>query len=249
MSKIITSIKENVLIISIHRSEAKNAINQEMYRDLNDALRSAMTNASVRSILIKGLPEIFCAGNDMKDFVAMARGEPDKYAGGFMKSLITCYKPVVASVSGFAIGIGTTMLQFVDFLYVSPTAMFQTPFVPLGLCPEFASSIRLEQIIGMRKARAMLLSGETMAAEESVALGFSTKMVENPDEVAFDKAAELALMAPNAMQKTKELLTSQCPLFVDAIEIENKALLDLVTKSEAKEAITAFFEKRKPNFV
>lgn len=250
MDDFITSVfKDNILTLTINRPHARNALNQGMYLLLAQGLEQAQQDAAIHVVTIKGSADIFCAGNDMQDFKAMSQGQADQYGARFMRALINCDKPIVAAVNGSAMGIGTTMLQFVDFLYLSPTAIFQTPFVAMGLCPELGSSQLLAQQIGVRKARAMLLAGEPMQANEAVTLGFANEVCESPDNAAMQRSITLAKLAPIAMRTSKAMLMRESrQQLLDIVEYENKSLAYLVTQPECREAVSAFMEKRPTNF-
>lgn len=245
---------QHIYTISIDRPNAKNALNIEMYTSLANILIEANNDDSVRAILLTHTNEVFCSGNDMHDFLHMSQGtlnnsDSRQQVERFMVALLNCRKPIVAAVNGAAIGIGTTLLQYCDFVFCSPHTRFQTPFTPLGLCPEFASSIQLEKIIGTRKAKAMLMMGEPMMASEAESLGFVNQVVDSPFNKAQTYVKQLASLPPNAMRNTKALLNASSiePLLA-GIEIENQLLFDLLAQPEAKEAISAFLEKRAPDF-
>lgn len=250
MDDFITSVvNNNILTLIINRPNARNALSQGMYLLLAEGLEQAQQNDDIRVVLIKGLKDIFCAGNDMQDFQAMSQGEPDQHGARFMRALINCDKPIVAAVNGPAIGIGTTLLQFADFLYLAPTAVFQTPFIAMGLCPELGSSELLAEHVGTCKAKAMLLSGERMLAEEAVTLGFANKVCLSADETAQAKAVSLAKLAPIAMRTSKAMMMRDVrPRLLALIEHENQNLAHLVTQPESREAVNAFIEKRQADF-
>ncbi|PSW21183.1 enoyl-CoA hydratase [Photobacterium sanctipauli] len=236
--------ERHVLYVKINRPEAKNALNQTMYEKLAIAIEQADSAKEVRAIVLTGLPGIFCGGNDIKDFVAMAEGMADFAGGRFMKALINCDTPLVAAIDGPAIGIGTTMLQFFDFIYCSPKALFKTPFVPLGLCPEMASSVQLAKIIGHRKAKSMLLLGEAMDAPEALKLGFINAISDDPEQAATKCANTISQLPPKAMRVTKSMLTSpERDKLLKLIKRENEQLMHQIRQPEAKKAFNAFLEK------
>jgi enoyl-CoA hydratase/carnithine racemase len=244
-----TSLNESILTLSICRPSARNAVNQDMYLALAEGLEKAQREPTIHVVLLKGGKDIFCGGNDMQDFAAMSQGQPDQYGGRFMKALINCDTPIVAAVNGAAIGIGATLLQYVDFLYVSPTARLQTPFVAMGLCPEFGSSQRLEQQLGVRKARAMLLAGDPLSAQEAITLGFANEICDDPDAAAMKRATGLASLAPKAMQNSKAMLMREYrQQLLKTVDYENQQLMFLITQPESQEAVSAFMEKRVPDF-
>src|ERR1700722_7319628 len=169
-----TATLEGVATIEIARPEKKNALTQAMYLELASAITAAVGDRSVRALLITGQPGIFTAGNDLEDF----RSAPPLAAGSpttkFMQALLTCDKPVVAAVTGAAIGIGATMLLHCDFVYLSEQARLVFPFVTLGVVPEFGSSLLLPRLMGHARAAEALLLAEPIGAEAAVKLGIAS---------------------------------------------------------------------------
>lgn len=246
---ILVNQEDAILDIQIHRQDARNALNQQMYQQLAEALEQASATPAIRAVVLRGLPDVFCGGNDMQDFLAISKGMSGFAVERFMKALILCNKPLIAAVSGPAIGIGTTMLQFFDVVYASASALFKTPFVPLGLCPEMASSTELAKIIGIRKAKAMLLFGEAMAADEALSLGFINAIEAYPDQRALKEAKRICLLPPQAMKISKAmLLDHDRDRLLATIEQENRQLVECIRSDEAHEAVSAFLEKRTPTF-
>ncbi len=148
-----TATLNGVATIEIARPEKKNALTAAMYQAMADALVAAKADPAVRAVLITGQPGIFTSGNDIEDFMSRPPGGSDNLDAPvfqFMRALVDCDKPVIAAVTGAAIGIGTTMLLHCDFVYVSDEARLAMPFVGLGLLPEFASSLLLPQLMGQR---------------------------------------------------------------------------------------------------
>ena len=164
-----------VATIEIARPEKKNALTIAMYQAMADALNAAREDAAVRAVLITGQPGVFTSGNDIEDFMTRVPGQGadsmDSPVFLFMRALLACDKPVVAAVTGAAIGIGTTMLLHCDFVYVSDEARLAMPFVALGLVPEFASSLVLPQLMGHRRAAEKLLLGDPFTAAQAVECG------------------------------------------------------------------------------
>lgn len=141
------------------------------------------------------------------------------------------------------------MLQFVDVVYSSPSAVFKTPFVHLGLCPEMASSTEFVKVVGQRKAKEMLLLGAPMTAEEALALGFINQISQTPDDLAFQCAEQISQLPPKAMRISKRMLSQQDKArLLRTIEDENVELIKRIRSDEAKEAVSAFLEKRPAKF-
>jgi enoyl-CoA hydratase/carnithine racemase len=253
---ILTTTEAGLLTLTFNRLPRKNAITAVMYQTMADALVAANTDTTIRAILIAGQPEIFTAGNDLDDFMKNSAPVPgmkpeDRAVFQFMRALIGCTKPVIAAVSGAAIGIGTTLLLHCDLVYAADNARFSLPFVQLGLCPEFGSSLLLAQVAGYPRAAEKLLLGDAFPAEEALAMGLISKVLPAAELRAYaeTQAAKLAALPPASVRATKALLRHPCEKAVRAaIASESELFLQMLQGPEAKEAFAAFFEKRKPDF-
>jgi enoyl-CoA hydratase/carnithine racemase len=253
---ILTAKSNGILTIEFNRPERKNAITAAMYQTIADALVDANSDSTVRAVLLTGKPEIFTAGNDLDDFLrnsAPVEGVPadSRPVFQFMRALSGCTKPVVAAVSGAAIGIGTTMLMHCDLVYAADTAKFSLPFAQLGVCPEFASSLLLPQLAGYPRAAEKLLLGETFAAQEALEMGLVTKVLPAAELRAFaeQQAAKLVALPAASIRATKALMKRpRAEAIQSALAAENELFSRMLQGPEAKEAFTAFFEKRKPDF-
>ena len=253
---ILTTKADGILTIAFNRPERKNAITGVMYQAMADALIAADTDVEVRAILITGRPEIFTAGNDLEDFMknsAPVEGVPaeSRPVFQFMRALSGCTKPVVAAVSGAAVGIGTTLLMHCDLVYAADNAKFSMPFAQLGLCPEFASSLLLPQLAGYPRAAEKLLLGEAFLAQEAFDMGLVSKVLPLADLMAFaqGQAAKLVALPAASIRTTKALMKrARSGAINDTMTAENQLFGAMLLAPEAKEAFTAFFEKRKPDF-
>src|SRR5262245_3718904 len=165
-----TETAQGIARIEIARPEKKNAITVAMYQQLADAVAAANADAQVKAILIHGQPEIFTAGNDLEDFMAQARREhgADDPGFKFMRALAGSGQPVVSAANGAAVGIVTAMIMHCDLVYCADNAMFSRPFVTLGLCPEFASSLLVPLAAGYHRAAEKLLLSEPISAEDAL---------------------------------------------------------------------------------
>jgi enoyl-CoA hydratase/carnithine racemase len=251
MRNVLVEVKDRVLRIEIARTDKKNALTQAMYRDMGAALAAADADTQVRAILIHGTKDCFTAGNDLKDFL-----ERDPHAGPadsfrFITGLPKVAKPLIAAVGGPAIGIGTTMLLHCDLVYAAPGARFQMPFVPLGLVPEAASSYLLPMIAGYQRAAELLLTGQPFDALKAHAVGIVTEVVPEDKllEHALNAAKAIAALPPASVRLTKQLMKrAQETAVRSQMEEEGRIFAERLGSGEAKEAMTAFFEKRKPDF-
>ena len=245
-----------LLTIEFNRLERKNAITGAMYQSMADALLEAEQDTAVRAILIAGKPEIFTAGNDLDDFMKNSAPVPGVPAEArpvfqFMRALHGSTKPVIAAVAGAAIGIGTTMLMHCDLVYAADNAKFSVPFTQLGLCPEFGSSLLLPQLAGYPRAAEKLLLGEAFGAQEAFEMGLITRVLPALELRAFaeQQAAKLVALPAASIRTTKALMKRPRIESIEAaIAAENERFAAMLLAPEAKEAFTAFFEKRKPDF-
>jgi len=245
-----TATLNGVATIEIARPEKKNALTGAMYKAMADALDAAREDKAVRAVLITGQPGIFTSGNDIEDFVQRPSDEePPSIA--FMKALIGCDKPVVAAVTGAAIGIGTTMLLHCDFVYVSDEARLAMPFVSLGLVPEFASSLIVPRLMGNARAAEKLLLGDPFTGADAVECGIANAVLPASEVVKHARrvAERFNALPPGAVRETKRLMRRGASAAVlDAIGVERDIFAARLQSPEAKEAFSAFFEKRKPDF-
>ncbi len=243
-------IEEDVGCIEIARPERKNALTTRMYGELADALGSCGGNDAVRAIVLRGAPTVFCAGNDIHDFL-QPPSTSEATISRFMKALIEQEKPVIAAVNGAAVGIGTTMLMHCDLVYAADDAMFSMPFVSLGICPEFGSSVLVPLAAGYHKAAEKLLFGEPISAEEAVEMGLVNRLLPPGGvlEYAMHQARRFRALPPGAVRETKRLLKSGWRAAVQAaIDDELRSVMRLLATPESREALSAFLERRKPDF-
>lgn len=245
------STADGIATITFNRPEKKNAITAAMYQALADALRHAQDDVSVRAILIAGLPEIFTAGNDLEDFLKRPPHGDESPVFQFLRAISTAEKPIVAAVRGAAVGVGTTMLLHCDLVFAGRGARFSMPFVNLGICPEAASSLLLPQMVGYRKAAELLLLGEAFGADDALAMGFVNAVLDDDAVLAHAQkaAAKLAALPASSIRTTKWLMKSEQGSDVAArMHKEGQAFREMLGSPEAREAMSAFLEKRKPDF-
>lgn len=243
-----TSLLNQVLGIEIARPEKKNALTEAMYAALAEALRQAQADAQVHAVLLTGQPGIFTSGNDLEDFLQRPPGGPDAPVFQFMRALVQCDKPVVAAVTGAAIGIGTTLLLHCDLVYVSDEARFAMPFTRLGLVPEFASSLLLPQRVGLARASASLLLGDPFGPQDAVDLGLANAVLPAAEVLnhARRMAERLAALPTGAVVASKHLLRRpQRAAVLEAIEVEAEVFRERLGSEEAKAALQAFVQKAK----
>ena len=237
--------------IQINRPEKKNALTAAMYAAFAEAILAAERDPGVRVMLIGGAGDAFTAGNDLQDFLAHAPQGGPRPVLDFLQVFSHAAKPIVAAVHGVAVGVGTTMLAHCDLVYAAEGTKFSMPFVNLGLCPENASSFLLPAILGYQRAAELLMFGEPFDAAKAREIGLVNAVVP-PGELAATATAaaqKLAAKPPASLRLTKRLMRrAWMPEIEAALAEESKAFAERLSSPEAKEAFTAFFEKRAPDF-
>jgi enoyl-CoA hydratase/carnithine racemase len=250
MSKFVRVANEGgVLAITLARPERRNAITIAMYEALAQAIESAVDDRQIRVITIRGEGQDFAAGNDLGDFLdAAPRGDDEIAVWRFLRALANCETPIVAAVHGNCVGIGTTMLLHCDLVIAEENARFSMPFVDLALVPEAASSLLLPRLAGRRRAARYLLLCEPFGCEEAEAIGLVTHPTPagGLDQVLQKVVRTLLAKPPEALRQTQRLLRhGQREELIERMKLESSLFAERLSSVEVKEAITAFFEKKK----
>jgi len=248
---ILTHTEAGVLTITLNRLERKNSITSAMYGAMADAIEQAVSDPAIRVAMIQGHETVFSAGNDIGDFLNKPPAGMDSPVFRFLRGVATFPKPLVAAVCGPAVGIGTTMLFHCDLVYAGDNAAFSMPFVNLGLCPEAASSLLVPQMFGYHRAAEALLLGEPFMAEAALEVGLVNRVVPptEANAIAQAQARKLAAKPLSALIETKRLMKkAQQPAVLERMGEEGQSFGRMLREPAAKEAFTAFMEKRKPDF-
>src|SRR5580704_4110902 len=251
MSDIVTERSGSILRIQFNRPAKKNAMTSAMYITMADLLNNAAKDDGIRVVLWYGAGDSFCAGNDLQDFLKNPIGPGDSPQSRLIDAFIAFDKPIVAAVHGFAIGGGTTMLTHCDFVYAGESAKFQMPFINLALVPEFGTSFSVPARVGLLRAAELIMLGEPFTAARAAELGLVTRVVPDRDllATAIATAQKLAAKPSGALRACKRLIKrSSIDQLREAVKIENQEYVERVPSAEAKEAFSAFLEKRPPNF-
>src|SRR5436309_11310525 len=251
LGEIITERSGSILDVAFNRPTKKNAMTMSMYAAFADLLTDALTDEGIRVVLVHGTGDSFTAGNDLGDFLKNPPQAGDSPQQRLIEALINFEKPLVAAVHGAAVGSGTTMLTHFDFVYAGESAKFQMPFVNLALVPEFGASYSVPARSGYLRAAELILLGSRFDAKRAVELGLVTRVVPDQEllDIATDTARQLAEKAPAALQACKRLMRSSTREQLErAAKLANQEFSERVRSAEAKEAFSAFLEKRKPNF-
>src|SRR4051812_28303017 len=251
MNDIATEHAGSILRIQFNRPTKRNAMTSAMYLALAGIFNEAANDESTRVVLWHGAGDSFCAGNDIEDFLKNPPGPGESPQAQLMHALVQFDKPLIAAVQGAAIGGGTTMLLHCDFVYAGESAKFQMPFINLALVPEFGSSSIVPARIGHIRAAELVLLGSPYDARRALELGLVTQVVPDQDllSTATATAQKLAAKPAGALQASKRLMKQ--PLLGQiraAMKAENAEFSAQVRSADAKEALTAFVEKRKPDF-
>jgi enoyl-CoA hydratase/carnithine racemase len=251
MDDIVTEHSGSILRVQLNRPTKRNAMTSAMYLALAGLFNEAANDENTRVVLWHGAGDSFCAGNDIEDFLKNPPGAGESPQARLMEALVNFDKPVVAAVQGAAIGGGTTMLTHCDFIYAGESTHFQMPFINLAVVPEFGSSCSVPARIGHVRAAELILLGVPFDAKRAAELGLVTQVLSDKDVLAraTETAGKLAAKPAAALQASKRLMKKP---FIDqikaAMKAENEEFSAQVRSEDAKEAFTAFLEKRKPDF-
>lgn len=250
MTEILTSRADGILTISFNRPDKKNALTSAMYATLADTLDAAASDNAVRVILFTGNGGAFTAGNDLQDFLNNPPEGDNTPVFRFLRAISMAPKPLIAAVSGVAVGVGTTMLLHCDLVYAADDAKLSLPFVNLALVPEAASSLLLPAMVGHHRAAELFLLGEPFTAAAAKEYGIVNAVVSTDRllEEAMMAARKIAAKPPTAMRLTKELLRHSRGDVAGQMAAEGAHFRAQLKSAEAREAMTAFFEKRPPKF-
>ena len=238
-------------VITMRRPEKKNAITQDMYREISEAINSAQHNPALRCLVISGGAGVFTAGNDLEDFLkdgTAASDTPRKSnAIKFLYALAHNAKPLVAAVDGIAIGIGTTMLFHCDYVVASTAATFSTPFIHLGLVPEGASSLLMPRTMGHQRAFSTLVMGRRVNAEDARIAGFVSEVVApgETEATARKVAREICALPAEAVAISRKLLRPSPEDLTRRIDQESHLFGERMRSAEAVAAFQAFFARKK----
>ena len=251
MSDILSHTEAGVTTITFNRVDKKNSITAAMYGAMADALQAAAADAAVRVVVFQGHETIFSAGNDIGDFLNKPPAGKDSPVFRFLHGIAAFPKPLIAAVCGPAVGVGTTLLFHCDLVYAGDNAAFSMPFVNLGLCPEAASSLLVPQMLGYHRAAEALLMGEPFMAEAALEVGLVNRVLPptEANNYAQAQARKMAAKPISSLVETKRLMKKgQAQLVAQQMAEEGASFARMLGEPAAKEAFTAFMERRKPDF-
>lgn len=244
------NIADGVLTMRMNRPEKKNALTDEMYHALADAMEAAYEDDAVGAILLCGGGDDFSTGNDVGDFLKVATGQVDRSNPGvwrFLAAQIDTPKPLVCAVKGLAVGVGATTLFQADLVYAADNASIRTPFLDLGVVPENASSYLAPRIMGYQRAFELLCLGEPFSAQRGYEAGFVNRVcpVEDVENVALDAAKRLAAKPPQALRMSRDLMRGDLAPRRAASAEESRLFGERLTSDEARMAFMAFMNRKR----
>jgi enoyl-CoA hydratase/carnithine racemase len=246
---IIVTEERETRVITLRRPSKKNAITQDMYRDMSYAIDTAQNNPDIRCMIITGGSGVFTAGDDIDDFLKADTSNPEMLSHGakFLYSLALNAKPIIAAVDGVSIGVGTALLFHCDYVLASTAATFSAPYIHLGLVPVAASSLLMPSTMGHQRTFAMMVMGRTFTAEEAHAAGFVNAVVSpgHTETEARKVAREICKLPAEAVAISRKLLRTQPEELTQRIEEEGRLFGERIQSNEALAAFDAFAMRQK----
>jgi len=250
---VLVDVSDGVQTVRMNRPDKKNALTTAMYAVMADALDAANASKDIKCTVFLGVPGCFTGGNDIPDFIAAASGASglsDTPVLRFLRGLALSEKPILAGVDGVAVGLGTTMMFHCDLVFATENALFKAPFLDLGLIPEAGSTLIGPALMGQQRSFELLCYGEPFSAEDGRLAGFVSRVVgsaELEDKVR-EAALRVAAKPPEALQMSRRLMRGDTDAILARIEQETASFGHRLKSAEAREAFTAFMEKRPADF-
>ena len=256
MKSIITNINNGVATLTLNRPEVFNSFNREMALLLQKQLDAFGENPEIRAIVITGSGKAFCAGQDLKEVTTPSlhpgfKKILEEHYNPIIERIRAINKPIIAAVNGVAAGAGANIALACDIVVASEKASFIQAFSKIGLVPDSGGSFYLPRLIGFQRASALMLLGDKVAAQQALELGMVYKVFEPEtfQQQALDLAQEMAQMPTKALGLTKQLLNASFNNTLDQqLTLESTLQIQAANSNDYKEGVTAFVEKRKPNF-
>ena len=251
---IIVDKEDGVGIVKMNRPTAMNALNSEILQELSKAISDLSESDQVSVIVITGEGKAFVAGADiaeMKDMSADEANEFSKIGQGVFEKIAKTDKPVIAAVNGFALGGGCELALACDIRIASDKAKLGQPEVNLGIIPGFAGTQRLSRLVGAAKAKELIFTGDMVDAQTAHSIGLVNQVVpaEKLMDVCMEMAKKIASKGPTAVKLAKKVIDEGIQVNLDdGTTLESDRFAECFAGGEAKEGMSAFLEKRKPNW-
>jgi enoyl-CoA hydratase/carnithine racemase len=251
-SLVSTSIQEHVALCRLNRPEARNALSPELMEELANAVEGFDADPEIRCLVIAGSDEVFAAGADINALRERTFEESLRHpASVFWRRIAACRTPLIAAVSGFALGGGCELALLCDMIVASETAEFGQPEITLGIIPGGGGTQRLARVVGKQRAMELVLTGRRIDAAEASQLGIVNEVAAAGDwlERAMDLAQRIARRPPIAVRLAKQAVLTADETTLNAGLDQERRLYELSMATEDRvEGMDAFLQKRRPNF-
>ncbi|MBW1843721.1 MAG: enoyl-CoA hydratase/isomerase family protein [Deltaproteobacteria bacterium] len=250
-------VRDGLACLTLNRPKAANAFNLDLAREFQETATICAEDPAIRAVLLTGAGRMFSAGGDLKDFSAAGDQIPKRVAdtAGALHAAIVKFArmnaPIVAAVNGPAAGAGMSLVCMTDIALAAESASFMMAYTAAGLTPDGSSTYFLPRVVGIRRARELMLTNRKLSAAEAQAWGIVERVVPDADLMTeAEKLARTLASGPTlAFGATKKLLlASQTAELEDQLDAETSAIVSMTTTSDGHEGVTAFREKRRPNF-
>jgi enoyl-CoA hydratase/carnithine racemase len=250
---IAVAVEGPVATVKMNRPEALNALNSKMVQDLVNAFDALEADDSVRCVVLTGSDRAFCAGADVKEMATLSAAEISKadHLRAVWERAWSFKKPLVAALSGYALGGGLELAMCCDIIVASEGTKLGQPEINIGIIPGGGGTQRLTRAVGKYKATEMIMTGEMFSVDEAKAHGLVNRVVPAGKylEEAIKLASEIASKAPLAVRHAKKAIAAaQESGLSDGLEAERRLFYELFNSADKKEGMSAFLDKRKPNF-
>jgi enoyl-CoA hydratase len=251
---IILTREENVCLLTLNRPEAMNALNDELIRELSQAIDQIAHDDQVRVLIITGGSKVFAAGGDIKAMLTFGPEQAKEYLSPVHRvfnQISELSKPTIAAICGFALGGGVELSLTCDFRIAAENSKFGFPEINLGIFPAAGGSQRLPRMVGMAQAKELMFTGDTIDAAKALQIGLVNQVVakEQVIEKAMILAGKLAAKPPLTIKSLKESMHNVFNMDINmGLHMEIEKFSRLFATNDQKEGMTAFIEKRKPDF-
>jgi enoyl-CoA hydratase/carnithine racemase len=250
---LIVETTDGVRLIRLNRPQALNALNSTLLAELVQVLDEAEADAAVHCLILAGSPKAFAAGADIKEMSSKSYADmfSQNFFGGVHSRIMAFRKPIIAAVAGYALGGGCELAMLCDFIICADNAKFGQPEITLGIAPGMGGTQRLTRFVGKSKAMDMVLTGRMMDAAEAERSGLVSRVVplDQLDAEVMAAARKIADLSPLAVMMNKEMVNAAYDTTLDqGIKLERRLFHSLFAFDDQTEGMTAFVEKRKPEF-
>ncbi|MBB4659823.1 enoyl-CoA hydratase [Parvularcula dongshanensis] len=248
-----TRTEDRVLLITLARPEAMNALNTRLMEELSDVIEKADVDPGIAVMILTGSEKAFAAGADIKEMQGKTAMEAfsENFISANWEAAARCRKPIIAAVAGYALGGGCELAMMCDFIIAADTAKFGQPEITIGAIPGAGGTQRLTRAVGKSKAMEMILTGRMMKAEEAERAGLVARVVAASDllDEAFKTARKIASYSRPVTMMAKECVNRAFESsLAEGVLFERRVFHGVFASEDQKEGMAAFVEKRDPTF-